>query len=238
MAKMPKYAKIQNRLLRRKTAKSVLEILGNPFILWLLSAAFLTGLGSYLTARHECLISAQSDIQTYGQLSDEIYFRRLRIFDAILATSNSIDFWRLAHQNGFAAFKQFDGQPLLALIDQRNRMNERILGIEIIGELEERQRLPFGRPFSDLLEGHDPALSIWKITDDEIHTFKRSALRDYLLMYDETHSNLKLGSLEPHCGFGTLLSDSLMVYQEHNIEFVPQPALQQKLQSKARGTLP
>jgi hypothetical protein len=223
MAKMPKYAKIQNGQSRRKTADSPLAILSNPFTLWLLSAVFLTGLGSYWTARHECLTSAQSDIQIYRQISDEIMLRRLRIFDAILSTSNSIDFWQRAHQNGFAAFKQFDGQPLVALINQRNNMNERILGIETISEIEEqkRQRLPFGQPFAELLEGYDPPLTIWKINDEQILTFKHSVLTKYLLMYEDSHTQLRLGSLQPHCSFWTLLSDSLVALQGHNIKFIP-----------------
>jgi hypothetical protein len=71
VVRMPKYAKLQNRL-NRKTYRSAVTFFNSPLGLWLLSAMLLTVGGAALSARQECLASAQSDIESFHRLSENL----------------------------------------------------------------------------------------------------------------------------------------------------------------------
>jgi hypothetical protein len=124
VVRMPKYAKLQNRL-NRKTYRSAVTFFNSPLGLWLLSAMLLTVGGAALSARQECLASAQSDIESFHRLSEELVGRRVRLMFALLESSNAIDFQKALRSDAYASFKEFDGQNLRTIIVQQQRISAR-----------------------------------------------------------------------------------------------------------------
>jgi hypothetical protein len=90
MQRMPKYAKLMNRLRPSVKDSSSLQLLNSPFVLWLFSAAFLTIGASLISSRHECLATARSDIEEFRRLTYEIFQRRTRMLYAARFSSTPI----------------------------------------------------------------------------------------------------------------------------------------------------
>ncbi|MFK4522186.1 hypothetical protein ABIF90_000167 [Bradyrhizobium japonicum] len=128
MGKMPKFAKLQNTLLRRpnggkrQIGTGVWAFFNSAFGLWLLSAIFLTVGGAIITARQECVVAGRSNFHTYRRLANEIYGRRLRLITAAEQSSNAIDYMKALRSSHFEYFREFDGQPLFSLIEQQERL--------------------------------------------------------------------------------------------------------------------
>jgi hypothetical protein len=122
--RMPKYAKIQNAR-NRRSPPSAARFFNSPLGIWFLSAIFVTVGGAALSARQECLTSAQSDIERFRLLSEELLGRRVRLMLALMNSSNAIDFEKAVRSDAYASFKEFDGQNLRTLIAQHLRISAR-----------------------------------------------------------------------------------------------------------------
>jgi hypothetical protein len=94
----------------------------SPFGLWLLSAVVLTVGSAALSARHDCLVSARSDIESYNRVTDELLGRRLRLFNGIAFALITDDFGKAVRSNDYATFKEFDGQGIRSLVAQQRRI--------------------------------------------------------------------------------------------------------------------
>ncbi|WP_334364632.1 hypothetical protein [Bradyrhizobium sp. AZCC 1578] len=71
------------------------------------------------------MASAQSDIESFRRLSEELLGRRVRLMLTLLESSNAIDFERAVRSDAYASFKEFDGQNLRTLIVQQQRISAR-----------------------------------------------------------------------------------------------------------------
>src|SRR5262249_11128208 len=131
--RMPRFAKLQNALIRKKSDQKksgALTFFNSPLGLWMLSAIFLTVGSSYFTKRQECLATARTNIELYKSLDRELVSRRRRIVFEALFSSNSIDFYKTLRSDSSAELKQFDGQPLFALATQLDQIRGKIEGTD------------------------------------------------------------------------------------------------------------
>jgi hypothetical protein len=228
MAKLPFYAKLQNRrprdlIKKANQTNSWWLFFNSPFGLWLLSAILITFGGAYLSARHECVVSARTDIDIFYQLTFEIEARRERIVSAIERTSNSIDFWNTARSNAFADFKQFDGQNLPSLLVQHEAIRRKIKiqgedGLSAILPLTDFYLTNGRRPTSLaflLGGGVSPEYRI----DDTTLAEARLHLKEIKdsLPYPSSY----LDSLRPNCSIGTLIAAYFSTSEEQRIISVP-----------------
>jgi hypothetical protein len=129
MPRMPRYAKLQNALARRSEGAKTNRIwafLNSALGLWFLSAIFLTVGGAAVSSRNQCISTFETDADTFRQLSIEISGRRQRIINTARTSSNDIDFRKGISDNRFSAFKQFDGQPLSALLFQQSHLRRKL----------------------------------------------------------------------------------------------------------------
>jgi hypothetical protein len=203
---MPKYAMLANRRALQKAAsrQSLLALLSTPFVLWVLSAAFVTLGGAYVTARHECLVSAQATIDAYQQLTTEIFTRRLRVLDAASLSSNAIDFLKVLRSNAYANFKSFDGQSILSLIDQQTRLVSRI---SFLPHDTGHDANRFTTRIDGVLNG-DPLQTVEGLDQQSFADFKEGAgfrALQYLTPYFVGTRT----KLEPMCSIGHLVTSSL-----------------------------
>ena len=104
--RMPRFAKLQNALIRKQSGKKqsdekksgALSFFNSPLGLWMLSAIFLTVIGSSVTKRQECLATARANIELYNSLDQEIRGRQFRILNEAASSSNSIDFYKALNE--------------------------------------------------------------------------------------------------------------------------------------------
>jgi hypothetical protein len=126
---MPRYAKLQNALARRSEGAKTNRIwafLNSALGLWVLSAIFLTVGGAAVSSRNQCRSTFETDADTFRQLSIEIAGRQQRIINTARTSSNDIDFRKGISDNRFTSFKQFDGQPLSALLFQQSHLRRKL----------------------------------------------------------------------------------------------------------------
>jgi hypothetical protein len=206
---MPKYAKLQNLLITRsKRSKERATFFNSPLGLWTLSALFLTLGSSVISARHECVATAMSDIQSFQKLATEIYNRRQRLLGAVFSSSNPIDFLRTARSNAYATFKEYDGQSLAALIDQQDRMLPKIRNFndyrkhakDLKKALEDRYQ---AHGLDDWMRAEPPSES--EVDYEALERYRNKAkLTD--LVYDDIFASQTRSSLRPNCSPWNLAS--------------------------------
>ena len=149
--KMPKWAKLR-KAHERPPRNEILSTLGSPFILWVMTAIFLTIGGAYFTKRQECLVTARSDINQFLKMTIEITHRRTRLLTALETSSNPIDFLKAVRSNSYSSYKDFDGQTLESLVFERERLFPKINSRSVIG-LVRRNPKDGGSMLYDLLQG-------------------------------------------------------------------------------------
>jgi hypothetical protein len=106
-------------------ASRILRIVNAPFFLWFLSATFITVGGAYFTTRQQCVAEAEKIADQYEKLGVEIERRETYIFHT-LETHNTAASMRAALSQIREHYSDFHSRPLFELIEQRDKLLERI----------------------------------------------------------------------------------------------------------------
>jgi hypothetical protein len=183
--KMPKWAKLQ-KAHKRPPRNEILSTLGSPFILWILTAIFLTIGGSYFTKRQECLQNTRSDINQFLKMTIEITHRRTRLLAGLETSSNPIDFLKVVRSNSYSSYKDFDGQTLESLVFERERLFPKINSRSVMGLV--RRNPNDGRSMLyDLLQG---GIFVKGYTDSEFQSMKADPLNNPSSIISDANSVL------------------------------------------------
>jgi hypothetical protein len=231
VARMPKYAKIQN-FRNRKTPRSAVTFFNSPLGLWLLSAIFLTVGGAALSGRQECLASAESNIENFNRISREFFSRRIRLEQALLDSSNIIDFRKAVRSNAFANFKEFDGRSIDELnLQLRSIVAQFAFPKEISDEYEKLIVPPLTTSTITLdfmMYGGKDTVTIY---DNELKQSQRDFKLDrYRLLYlIEANFNLK-----PACSFWRLAKRVIFDDNKMIVAAGPKDALLQEFKKYSK----
>jgi hypothetical protein len=238
--RMPRFAKIQNRLFRQKKHKQsgwLLAFLNSSLGLWILSAIFLSFGSSYFTRRAECLAAARANIELYNSLDEEITGRRLRVIESARNTSNSIDFIKTLRSTAFYVSRTFDGQPLPFLSDQLRLLRTKISNSHQFSQIEKTRRLHFyatiirtlpsdfpqpGKYVDDLLNdrplGHNEFVPLYV---DRLLTFYQKYWPELTNMIADEEFRGGEYVLAPNCSVGSLLNDTWTDRDAESISLIP-----------------
>ena len=110
--------------IERRT-RPVLGVINSPFFLWLLSAVFITIGGAYFSTRQQCIAEAEKIAEQYEKIGIEIERRQGYIHHTIV-TMNSVSAIKEALSQIREYYSDFHSRPLFELIEQREKLLERI----------------------------------------------------------------------------------------------------------------
>jgi hypothetical protein len=217
---MPKWGRLRIAKPLRRDA-NILSLLSNPFILWLLSAVFISVGGGYLTRRQECIAAARADIMLFKQLELEIAGRRSRIIHALETASNRIDFRRQATARDFVTFKQFDGQPLESLLHQQVELESNIEGGSIIEQTFFAREVQIPPPsFLIRLLARGSRILEYQWDREQLPSWGSQILVDLNDVYWARLNFITENRLEPNCSAITLFGDIFSSTASPHMKFI------------------
>jgi hypothetical protein len=200
---MPKYAKIQNAK-RRRSRPAAVSFFNSPLGIWLLTAIFVTVGGAALSARQECLTAARSNIESFYRYSSEISSRRSRVHEALLKSSNMIDFQKALRSSAYGSFKEFDGRSLLELTLQQQQNVERFSLTKKTLDEYEKLSLPTSPHSFDLI------MYGWMAEDVDDEQLKQARTSFQFDRFDLLSTFESTLLLKPACSFWRLMKREIV----------------------------
>lgn len=126
MARMPKYAKMQNQKISSIHAPPpkhrLVAIINSPLFLWFLTAVFVTGAGRYFTQVQECARDASSALERWETVNGEIEDRSDYYRHALRTAKTVAELKQYRYKSDVAEIADKDSRELFTMRDRILRM--------------------------------------------------------------------------------------------------------------------